>query len=266
MCAPSEKGQTHGSAPTHHYTLADQNRDVLQDALGLKTALGIPGELRIRAGDLLNNSLAKVVPPEPYDLILLINFLNEFSSERRASLLDILLRRYLAPGGRILIAEPALQRITRELMELRDELLQTERGHVYAPCLHQEACPMLAHNQRDWCHIYLDWERPRWIEKLDRMLHLRKEYLKSSFLILGNEPAPTYTAETWRVVSGHINSKGKSEMLLCGPGGLPQLKRVTRLDRDQSPANQDFDRAQRGDLVETVVGDRLTKEKKFRVR
>lgn len=246
-----------GAGPVGSITLVDQNRDVLRDAEGLKEALGIPGQITTRYGDLLREPLPKVVRPEPYDLILIANFLNEFPQERRRQLIDLLLRRYLAPAGRILIIEPALKRQTRELMELRDELLAEKMGYVYAPCLHQEGCPMLRHNDRDWCHVYVDWERPRWIEKVDRMLHLQKEYLKGSFLVLGNEPSPAYTNTQWRVVSGHLNSKGKSELLLCGPGGLPKLLRVTRLDKDHSSSNADFDHAQRGELVACEGKDRL---------
>ena len=124
---------------------------------------------------------------------------------------------------------------------------------------------MLQHNDRDWCHVYVDWERPRWIEKVDRMLHLQKEYLKGSFLVLGNEPPPAYTSNQWRVVSGHLNSKGKSELLLCGVGALPKLLRVTRLDKDRSATNADFDHAQRGELVTTNAQDRLTRQDLFQL-
>lgn len=257
------------SSPQPSYTLVDQNRDALRDAEGLKQGLGIPGTITTRYGDLLREPLPKIVRPEPYDLILIANFLNEFPRERRRQLIDLLLRRYLAPAGRILIIEPALKRQTRELMELRDELLAEKMGYVHAPCLHQEGCPMLRHNDRDWCHVYVDWERPRWIEKVDRMLHLQKEYLKGSFLVLGesplgNEPPPAYTNTQWRVVSGHLNSKGKSELLLCGPGGLPKLLRVTRLDKDRSSTNADFDHAQRGELVACEGKDRLMARDHFR--
>ncbi len=247
------------------YTLVDQNRDALRDAEGLKEALGIPGAITTRYGDLLREPLPKIVRPEPYDLILIANFLNEFPRERRRQLVELLLRRYLAPQGRILIVEPALRRQTRELMELRDELVTQGQAHLYAPCLHEQGCPMLRHNDRDWCHVYVDWERPRWIEKVDRMLHLQKEYLKGSFLVLGNELPSAYAADQWRVVSGHLNSKGKSELLLCGPGGLPQLKRLTRLDKDRSSSNAGFDHAQRGELVQTAVSERLLKEGKFSI-
>ena len=113
---------------------------------------------------------------------------------------------------------------------------------------------MLAANQRDWCHTTIEWERPPFIEKFDRLVGIRKDYLKCSYLIMGPGRGSIYRTPTdsesiWRVVSGHLNSKGKSEMLFCGRAALPDLLRAVRLDRDQSDANRLFDELQRGDLV-----------------
>jgi hypothetical protein len=156
------------------------------------------------------------------------------------------------------VMEPALQETTRDLMQVRDDLLARGSGVVLAPCLHQEACPMLAANKRDWCHTYLEWERPAWIEKIDRLAGIRKDYLKCSYLILGKGEILGSSHDTWRVVSGHLNSRGKSELLLCGPGGLPGLFRTTRLDRDRSEANRVFDEVQRGDLIQMPKVSRIS--------
>ncbi len=64
----------------------------------------------------------------------------------------------------------------------------------------------------------------------------------------------------WRVVSGPLNSNGKSERLLCGPAQSRELLRITRLDRDQSQANKDFDELERGDLVILPKISRVTRE------
>jgi hypothetical protein len=119
---------------------------------------------------------------------------------------------------------------------------------------------MLAANARDWCHTYIPWNRPQWIEKIDRLVAIRKDYLKCSYLLLGREPPQEHAFDLWRVVSGPLNSKGKSERLLCGEAGLPHLLRTCRLDREESPANADFDALERGDLVRMAKTARVTRD------
>jgi SAM-dependent methyltransferase len=288
-----------------HFTLVDQNRDILNDAQALFKKLG-HGEPRCIVTD-LHKPLKRDFPHAPFDLIIAANVFNEWkNTERKARFIESLIKKQLAPGGRMLIVEPALRHPTRDLMELRNRLLgivgvggaggrasmgaqaskpsthgipagdRTHRAsanrsgiNVYAPCLHQEACPMLAENKRDWCHMYWDWERPEMIEKFDRLVGIEKTYLKASYLLLGNavgadlKPAPT--KDQWRVVSGALNSKGKSERLLCGKQALPKLLRVTRLDKDKSTHNQDFNNAMRGDLVATGVRAKLGKNDVFKI-
>lgn len=233
---------------TAEWTLVDQNRSILQDAAALHDG----ARMRCLVADLATERPSRFFSGEKFDLILSINFLSELSRERRLTLVEQLIRHHLADSGRFLIIEPALRQTTRELMELHDRLVERRSAAVLAPCLHQAACPMLAANNRDWCHTYLEWERPPWIEKIDRLVGIRKDYLKCSYLVLGQVGTPLTAPlpDTWRVVSGPLNSKGKSERLLCGPAGLPNLVRITRLDRDRSEANFDFDRLQRGDILQ----------------
>jgi hypothetical protein len=145
-------------------------------------------------------------------------------------------------------------------MELRDEIVSEELGVLYAPCLHQAACPMLAANDRDWCHAYIPWDRPAWIEKIDRLAAIRKEYLKCSYLLLGRQEPEARAPDLWRVVSGPLNSKGKSERLLCGEAALPELLRAVRLDKDASMANEDFGYLERGDLLRMAKTTRVTRD------
>jgi len=255
-----------------HFILIDQNRNILRDAESLHREMATQSTLDTIDADLTRgpnwarphgarpHGASPLPRTPPADLILAVNLLSEIPGPRRLPLIEGLLRNRLKTGGKILIVEPALQRTTRELMELHDQILRNRSGFVYAPCLHQTACPMLAANRRDWCHATIEWQRPGWIERLDHLVGIRKDYLKCSYLLLGREPAPVVSNETWRVVSGHLNSKGKSELLLCGPGGLPELLRVTRLDRDRSEANRIFDEAQRGDLIEMPRVTRIKSE------
>ncbi|MBI2066780.1 MAG: hypothetical protein HYT77_02035 [Deltaproteobacteria bacterium] len=261
-----------GKIPPLRWMLIDQNRHALQDARSLhdeivahlrKQGLSIQSELQTIVADLESGYLPRIPAA---DLMLALNVFSELPRGKRVTLVDRLL--YKNPGAVLFLMEPALQRTTRELMELHDVILKAKIGTVLAPCLHQTDCPMLKANRRDWCHTYLEWKRPFYIERFDRLVGIRKDYLKCSYLLLGGGKgsllyASTYSKETWRVVSGHLNSNGKSEILLCGPGGLPDLLRTTRLDRDCSKVNRVFDEVQRGDLVVMSKTDRIKSETKL---
>jgi len=246
-------------------TLLDQNRSILNDGKNLIQSLAqagvcpTPKSIHLRPGRLLQ-PLPKLLPRRRYDLILIANTLNELAQpERRVQLIMQLMERYMSKDGRLIIIEPALRHPTRELMELRDAVLEQGRLFVHAPCLHQADCPMLAASRRDWCHMYWNWERPQMIAEFDRLVEIRKDYLKASYLVLAREAAPT-RRQDWRVVSGPLNSKGKTERLLCGEAALPHLRRLVRLDRDRSLQNAAFDRAQRGDIVRVKAAERVGKK------
>ncbi len=282
---PFDKGGRGGISL--RWILIDQNSHALSDAVNLhreiterfeKEGIPIRSEIKTIVADL---DSGRIPETESADLILALNTLSEFPKFKRRGIVERLLTHHLKEDGRLFIMEPALQRTTRELMELHDELLSREGATVFAPCLHQAACPMLAANRRDWCHTTIEWERPDWIQRFDHLVGIRKDYLQCSYLLLGTPnlervlprvpPAgahsipppsgarPESPAPIWRVVSGNLNSKGKSELLLCGPGGLPDLLRVTRLDRDQSESNRPFDEVQRGEMIKMEKVGRITK-------
>jgi len=263
------------------FILIDQNKPTLNDASELfeealkhlqqaNPSWRIEGHLQRIVANLFSEKISQVLKPQKADLILSLNFLSELPKGKRLPLVDILLRNYLHPSGKLLVIEPALRQTTRDLMELRDQITAEESAFILAPCLHQEACPMLKVSGRDWCHVYIPWERPVWIEKIDRLVGIRKDYLMCSYLLMGREPVSleslvagktaSLKGSLWRVVSGPLNSNGKSERLLCGPAQSRELLRITRLDRDQSQANKDFDELERGDLVILPKISRVTRE------
>lgn len=214
-----------------------------------------------------------------YNIIIMANFLSELSDiEKQREIVTALYAKNLEENGIIIIIEPALRFTTRNLMKLRDELVTGqyhskygyEERHpenpqlmtVLAPCLHDKACPMLIDSGRDWCHLYLDWQRPNVIAQIDRLIGNSKDYLKFSYLIL--QKMSQKLAEdknVWRVVSAPMHTKGKTELLLCNIKGL---KRATRLDRNLSDLNRDMDRIFRGELVFLDTGEIIEKNTKFR--
>ncbi len=253
------------------WMLVDQNRQTLQDAVALHGLLldalrlkhkdwTIHSEVRTAYGD-LEREARRLIGPDRVDLVLGLNLLNELPFASRKTLAQSLLRHAVKDDGFLLLMEPALQGTTRSLMEVRDAIVADQVGSVVSPCLHQAPCPMIRAGNRDWCHTYIPWKRPAWIEKIDQMVGIRKDYLKCAYFILSRRPSVARPEKSlWRVVSGPLNSKGKTERLLCGEEGLPDLLRMVRLDKDYSKTNEDFDRLERGDLVTLPKAGRVERD------
>lgn len=221
----------------------------LVDALAGRGEELTPIELTVRAAD-----LQRCAEPGPFDLIMLGFVLNELFLDRpeaerpglRARLLESLFTK-LAPDGALLVLEPALKESARELMATRDALCQgAETPHVFAPCVRSGPCPMLE-GERDWCHESLSYALPPHLIEVAKRAGLRFEGLSYAALVLTRRARHAAPPETlYRIVSDRLISKGKLELYGCGERGY---QRLTRLDRDRSELNRDFELLSRGDVV-----------------
>ena len=249
--------------------LIDQNKGILKD--GQKLLKGFAEDLKFSKPLRIQTfpyNVTRLRLKKNYDLIILHHVLNEFSrwgGKERSEWLLPLLQHHLKAEGLLLAIEPALKRPGRELMSLRDHLLEEGTFRVLSPCLHEEICPMLAGTKQDWCHFYVNWQEPEYLKQVDRLLGNENRFLKLSYLLLGWSPAWKETfperEKYFRVVSNRMATRGKTEVILCGkPGRI----RATRLDRHRGKNNEVLDQIARGDLVEipgfkekgfTVEGD-----------
>ena len=137
----------------------------------------------------------------------------------------------LAPGGTIILIEPALRETSRTSSSPRDGLLG--RGlHVVAPCFWTGPCPALA-RERDWCH--------------DAAPAGGRGRVDFSYLILREGPRKeAEDGSVFRVVSDPMPDKGRLRLYGCGASGRHQL---VRLDRHASDMNAAFAELERGDIA-----------------
>jgi predicted methyltransferase len=199
-----------------------------------------------------------------WDLVLLGQVLSELDPAveeadrvaRHAELLAGFVAR-LAPGGALVVIEPALRERTRHLHAVRDAVLATHACSVFAPCLHAAPCPALAAPD-EWCHEDVAVDLPPWLEPVARAAGLRWQGLTFSYLVLRRAGEPTLASALGagpgcygRVISDALVSKGKRERFVCREvdAGLAERARVGRLDRDASETNAAWDDLARGDLV-----------------
>ncbi len=244
----------------------DQNYHILRDAQFFhdETVKYIKGKgyawrtsCLARTFDLRRGKPDTLLKNDQYDLIIASNFLNEWGNEQieeKAKFLEKIYQRHLASDGFLILVDPALRHSTREMMALRDVLVARKKLHLFAPCLHAKNCPMLAVSDRDWCHFYADWKEPDFMKDLDKILKNKNEFLKYSYFIFGSKsqtpldhlPAKQDRSTIYRAISNLMGSKGKSEIVLCGPAGRWHL---TRLDKNEGAKNKVFAGLKRGDLI-----------------
>lgn len=191
---------------------------------------------------------------ESYDLVLLVNTVCELDRNAQTdcqtrpsdALITALLSR-LKPDGYMVILEPALKKTSRRLHDLHDRLLTEQRARIVAPCVHQKPCPLVT-LKRDWCHELRRWNYPSWFQRLDSFVGHKNSRLLYSFLILSSPsvPPPRFSADTFRIISEPMTSKGKIERVLCGERGR---FKTTLLKRDQSEPSRPFAASKRGDIL-----------------
>jgi precorrin-6B methylase 2 len=227
-------------------TLIDRDVDALRIAAGalrdLATKRSIVVGVTTRVADVDTTALP------PADLVVMGTVLNELAMPARVALVERAVAA-TASEGAVIIVEPALRETSRELHELRDAIITSNRAHVFAPCTRRIApCPMLA-SPDDWCHEDRLVALPPRTAELARVTHLRDSGLKFSYLVLRHDDAPLVNAAgAWRVVSAPFSAKGKHEVFGCSDAGRVPLR---LLKRNRSEANRAFERARRGDVIVT---------------
>ncbi len=235
---------------------ADRSARALDAARKLAGAVGEP--LGTRPWDPRRpGSLAALAGGRTFDLVTLGHVVNELfqgegAAERRAALLEEAIA-LLAPGGSVVVLEPALRDPSRALLEVRDRLVA--RGvAVRAPCLFRGACPALV-RPTDWCHAERPVEVPPLVDEIGRRAGLRKEAVKMSYLVLApagepwREPPP---GRVVRIVSEPLPSKGRLRYMGCGPEGRMGL---ALQEKDVTPANRAFERLLRGDVIDVTEAE-----------
>ena len=169
------------------------------------------------------------LPRGPFDLIALGHTLNELwpGHPDRIQLrvgLVAKLGEELAPGGRILIMEPALMSTAQEAIRVRDGLVRSGFS-VEMPCIWQDACPALPGGT---CHGEFEWRPLPEMVRLAHAARIGRETLKMAWFVLRRReavPTPREAVETpdgglYRVVSEPLLSKsGRVRYLVCGPLG-----------------------------------------------
>ncbi len=130
----------------------------------------------------------------------------------------------------IMILEPATSQDGRKLLELRSHLM-VEGYTIWAPCTHQEDCPLLTESKTDWCHDRFHVVAPDWFHKLEEHLPMRNRTVTTSYL-LARKLKPTFLREGMARLTGDSQEEnGKTKQLVCRG---PQREFLAWLHRNKS--------------------------------
>lgn len=201
----------------------DHAPDALSVARGLATAGDAPpaGKLHPFFWDA---ERPDTLPDGPFDVITFGHVLNEVTRSapdrvaRRLALLTEVSSR-LAPGGRIVIVEPATHALNAELLELRDAVVGAGFT-IDAPCFTDAPCPARA--ARAVCHAAQPWKAPAQVDAIARRAHLDKRTLGYGWLVLRppGVDARARDPRHVRVVSAPMRNKaGRERRVVCGVDG-----------------------------------------------
>ncbi len=205
------------------------------------SAAGRVVELRDRSSRALRYAATKVraefpltvveaVPSGVAPAVLIVSHvLSELDDAGMAELLAL-----AASAQCVLFLEPGTKADSAKLVALREKL--REKMHAVAPCLHSEACGMLAEERgRDWCHFFADppgeiFQDGDWMY-FGKQMGIDLRALPLSYLVL-DATAPTVRPpeDVVRVVGSARLLKAHAMLLGCSACGVRECRLQKRAD------------------------------------
>ena len=204
--------------------------------------------------------------PGTFDLILASFALNEIFPDGDEPRVERWLRRQLdrlAPGGSLVVVEPAGVATCERLQRLRDRLVRDKHFTIVAPCPHRLPCPMLGANC-GFCHDVRSWRVPDSVNLINRRMFRSVHDLKHGLLVV-RRAAPAAAPDTPDLLFRMVGPMNRDKARVatdgcCGDGTLRKIEMMTRgLSRTQVDAFAAHERGDRLHLVNArLLGDGRT--------
>ena len=185
-----------------------------------------------------------------WDLVIASFSLNEsrFTYEEWSSALLNL----LGDQGILIVVEPATKTASELLESWRDHIRQTPDIHIWAPCLHNELCPLFQEG-KFWCHEVRSWQPPATVRFLNRRLYRQSHVLKYSFLVLGRSQ-PDKISDSFRLISPVSRDKKSIVFSGCTTEGEKKDFRISGALKGK--IGREFKSLERGDVVSSFLLNR----------
>jgi len=190
-----------------------------------QATLGEDVETKTRIGDA---SRPETWPEGPFDLIVAGFVMNEMPQLDHAALLRWFgeLKARLAPGGLILILEPALRITAERLQRLSDDAAAGEMTRI-APELDALPDPQLGPGEH-WSHETRAWKAPASTEFVNRHLHRDLREVRFSFAAFSDAPLQSLAPGLSRLISDVQIIKGLLRFITIREGAIESVEVPTR--------------------------------------
>ena len=190
-----------------------------------RATLGEDVETKTRIGDA---SRPETWPEGPFDLIVAGFVMNEMPQLDHAALLRWFdeLKARLAPGGLILILEPALRITAERLQKLSDEVASGAMTRI-APELDALPDPQLGPGEH-WSHETRAWKAPASTEFVNRHLHRDLREVRFSFAAFSDAPLTPLPLGLSRLISDVQIIKGLLRFITIREGAIESVEVPTR--------------------------------------
>jgi len=190
-----------------------------------QATLGEDVETKTRIGDA---SRPETWPEGPFDLIVAGFVVNEMPQLDPAALLRWFgeLKARLAPGGLILILEPALRITAERLQKLSDDVAAGEMTRI-APELDARPDPQLGSGEH-WSHETRAWKAPDSTEFINRHLHRDLREVRFSFAAFSDAPLTPLPPRLSRLISDVQIIKGLLRFITIREGAIESIEVPTR--------------------------------------
>jgi SAM-dependent methyltransferase len=187
-------------------------------------------------------------PEGPFDLIVAGFVLNEMPQLDQAALLRWFgqLKARLAPGGLILILEPALRITSERLQKLSDAVAADDLARI-APELDALPDPQLGAGEH-WSHETRPWEAPASTGFVNRHLHRDLREVRFSFAAFSDAQLPPLPQGLSRLISDVQIIKGLLRFITIRTGRIESVEVPTR-GLSKHEVKKLADRFGRGDIV-----------------
>ena len=156
-----------------------------------------------------------------FDCIIFGHSLNELISKQTTPFDEInrLLSKNLTGAGTALFIEPALLATSRNLIALRNVLLEKQTISYALPCPNTVRCSVLDAGPSHTCHDEFRWEMPAIVARLANANGLDRETIKMTWFMMFRQTL-SYKNATYTVVSEPLlNKAGRIRYIVCGASG-----------------------------------------------
>lgn len=197
---------------------------VAMEAFG-QAVLGAKGQVSTRIGDAAR---PETWPEGDFDVIVAGFVLNELPQLDDKALLRWYdaVRSRLAPGGLVLVLEPAL-RVTSERLQRLSDALAARGDRRVAPELDALPDPQLAGGEH-WSHETRAWTAPKSTEFVNRHLHRDLREVRFAFAAFSDAALPPLPYGLARLVSDVQIIKGLIRFVTVRDGRIENVEAPTR--------------------------------------